>query len=229
MRLKSTVLLASAFVLVLAPSAWSDFCSQYCSPPAAYLAGYCQAVCSSNTTPLTTGGTDVPFQVHYATNLAIGDSVIDITNTGSSGGNICVNVYAFDPVEELISCCACPVTPNALQSLSVRNDLISNTITPGVPTSVVIKLVATKQLNNSCGFSAAIASSLTLVPGMRAWGTTLHANTSAAAGTYAVTETEFAPAILSQGELNRISYLCQYTEVDGSGFGICNSCRTGGL
>ena len=48
------------------------------------------------------------FQVRYAANLNIGDSVVDITNTGASNSaNLCANVYTFDPAEELISCCTC--------------------------------------------------------------------------------------------------------------------------
>jgi hypothetical protein len=35
---------------------------------------------------------DDAFQVRYASNLNIGDSVINITNAGTSGGNICANV-----------------------------------------------------------------------------------------------------------------------------------------
>src|ERR1700730_14720083 len=93
---------------------------------------------------------DSAFQVRYASNLPIGDSVINVTNTGArstvafptQNGNICVNVYTFSPDEQLISCCACPVTPDGLVSLSARNDLISNTLTPGVPTSVVTKVLA---------------------------------------------------------------------------------------
>ena len=98
---------------------------------------------------------DSTFQVRYASNLTSGDSVINITNTGANGaslfgpgfggqaGNICVNVYAFSPDEQLISCCSCLITPNGLVSLSTQNDLISNTLTGTRPNSVVVKLVAT--------------------------------------------------------------------------------------
>src|SRR5207244_11256295 len=87
-------------------------------------------------------------QVRYAANLNIGDSVINISNAGTqnAGGaltNICANVYAFSPDEQLISCCSCTVTPNALVSLSAVSDLISNTLTPARPTSIVVKLIAT--------------------------------------------------------------------------------------
>ena len=59
------------------------------------------------------------FQVRYAANLNVGDSVINISNAGTqnAGGaltNICANVYAFSPDEQLIACCSCTVTPNAL-------------------------------------------------------------------------------------------------------------------
>src|SRR6202030_3842230 len=97
--------------------------------------------------PAATSREDGTYQLRYLANLNIGDSYVNLTNAGTlSGfdpaGRICVNVYTFDPAEEMISCCACPVTPNGLNSLSVRNDLIGNTLTPGKPTSVIIKLLA---------------------------------------------------------------------------------------
>src|SRR5579864_7516643 len=109
-----------------------------------------------------TVGPDDAFQVRYASNLNIGDSVINVTNTGTAAtagafgqisGNICVNVYTFDPAEELVSCCTCNVTPNGLQSLSIRNSLISNTLTPATPTALVIKLVASTGTCNAATVS----------------------------------------------------------------------------
>jgi hypothetical protein len=183
---------------------------------------------------------DAPFQVRYASNLNIqtADSVVNITNSGAIGagfaagtsasttGALCVNVYTFSPDEQLISCCSCPVTPNGLVSLSARQDLISNTLTPAVPTSIVIKLLATVPVGGSCASSA--ASPGALASGMLAWGTTIHA-APPSAGTFAVTETEFLPATLSAGELTRITQLCTFINGNGSGFGLCRSCRLGGL
>ena len=168
------------------------------------------------------------FQVRYAANLNVDDSVINVTNAGTqntAGGaltNICVNVYAFSPDEQLISCCSCVVTPNALVSLSARSDLISNTLTPAVPNSIVVKLVATS--GTSCNASNAPAANL--AAGMRAWGTTLHATPTA--GTYAVTETAFDQAGISAAELARITTFCGFIQANGSGYGICRSCRLGG-
>ena len=182
---------------------------------------------------------DTPFQVRYAANLSVGDSVINVTNSGANGaslqsgttasitGSLCVNVYAFSPDEQMVSCCSCPVTPNGLVSLSVRNDLVSNTLTPAVPTAVVVKLLATVPVAGSCTNSAAAVTTATLAPGMLAWGTTIHA--TPVAGSYGVTETAFSPATLSAGELSRIGNLCNFILANGSGFGVCRSCRLGGL
>jgi len=184
---------------------------------------------------------DSPYQVRYASNLTIGDSVVNITNTGAHGaglgsgtsasvtGAICANVYVYAPDEEVVSCCSCPVTPNGLVSLSAVNDLINNPLTRGTPTSIVIKVLATVPVGGSCNNSALLAGTPSLTAGLAIWGTTLHANTSAAAGTYGVTETAFTPASLSAGELARLAYGCGVVANVGSGFGVCNSCRLGGL
>jgi hypothetical protein len=164
---------------------------------------------------------DTPFQVRYASNLNIGDSVINITNSGASSGNICANVYTFSPDEQLISCCSCTVTPNALVSLSAKTDLISNTLTPAVPNSIVVKILATT--GGACNASVPGTPS----PGLAAWGTTLHVN-AAVAGGVALTETPFTPATLSAAELAKISSFCGFIQANGSGFGICRSCRLGG-
>ncbi len=195
---------------------------------------------------------DTSFQVRYLSNLTVGDSVINITNTGANStkafptenGNLCVNVYTFSPDEQLVSCCACTVTPNALVSLSARTDLISNTLTAGVPTSVVVKLLATAGSGNGTACSAATAGAGAnalfpagpggnpIVSGLAAWGTTIHAlpvTPGSPATTYGLTETAFTPATLSPAELSRITTLCGFIQIDGSGFGICKSCRLGGL
>ena len=170
------------------------------------------------------------FQVRYASNLNIGDSVINITNAGTQNTvtgaltNICANVYTFSPDEQLISCCSCVVTPNALVSLSANSDLVSNTLTPAHPTSIVVKILATA----GTGCNASSAPVANLATGLRAWGTTLHAAPTTPV-TYQVTETAFSPAGLSAGELARITSFCGFIQANGSGFGICRSCRLGGL
>jgi len=198
------------------------------------------------------------FQVRYVSNLNLGDSYINITNTGTdatgtgkgsvtTGGNICVNVYAFDPAEELIACCSCTVTPNGLAKLSVTNDLISNTLTPATPTSVVVKLLATGVAGDSAKGARANSGmcdpglsydSTDLKSGMRAWGTSLHKNNagnppgSAAQAAIQITEGAFVFGGLSGDELGHISTFCGFIEANATApanSGICSSCKTGGL
>ncbi len=184
---------------------------------------------------------DSPFQVRYAANLNLSESWINISNTGANGaslqgpgfggaaGNICVNVYAFSPDEQEISCCSCLVTPNGLVNLGVVRDLTSNTLTGVIPTSVMVKLVATLAgtggTGTSCNMSAATATTGTLATGLVAWMTTNHVNGTAEA----VTETAFTPATLSAGELASLAGRCTSIIGNGSGFGICRSCRAGGM
>ncbi len=191
-----------------------------------------------------------PFQVRYTANLAIGDSVINFTNTGEGlrvpvpaapvagapvqNANLCVNVYAFSPDEQLVSCCSCLVTPDGLDSLSAINDLTSNTLTPGRPTSIVVKLLATTGTGatTACDASTAGTPANPLTNGLAAWGTTIHplpVTVGSPVGTFGITETRFVPALLSAAELTRITTLCGFIQITGSGFGICKSCRLGGL
>jgi hypothetical protein len=214
---------------------------------------------------------DGPFQIRYASNLTQGDSVVNITNTGANGnnlygpgfggpaGNICVNVYAFSPDEQLISCCSCLVTPNGLVSLSANNDLTSNTLTGVRPDSIVIKLVATatgterhhhagaadtddpSYSGTSCINSAALAGQKSFPltdAGLLAWGTTIHAAV-APTGAYSITETPFLPGTLNlvdpsrdpttTDELTSMTNRCVNIIGNGSTFGVCRSCRLGGL
>ena len=182
------------------------------------------------------------FLIRYAANLTSGDAVINITNTGANGaslngpgfggavGNICVNVYAFSPDEQLVSCCSCLITPNGLVSLSLNQDLISNTLTGVRPNSVVVKLVNTLAGNGagaSCTNSAALAGSAVFptAGGSLAFGTTVHAGAPGGS----VTETPFLKATLSPAELASITNRCANIIGNGSTFGICRSCRAGGL
>jgi hypothetical protein len=198
------------------------------------------------------------FQVRHFVNLNIGDSYIDATNNGSftfkssgsaadSSQNICINVYAFDANEELVSCCSCLVTPNGLASLSVINDLASNTLTPGRPTAMVVKLLATSPIiTTASGSNHAptvtgtcdpsinpldsstfpLNSTIQLTGAMDAWGTTPHQNSNS--GAYSLTESPFSPAALAATEAARITSYCGFIRSTGSGFGVCKSCPAAG-
>ena len=97
------------------------------------------AVCNGRVVPITAPIIDVPLAtdpqvgnsaIGVAGNLNLGDSFVNFTNTGSSSGNVCANVYVFVPISQggakLESCCSCMVKPNALASYSVTTDLLKN-------------------------------------------------------------------------------------------------------
>ncbi len=188
------------------------------------------------------------FQIGYAANLNVGDSVVNLSNAGFNGGfygagtsgNLCVNVYAFDPQEEEIGCCACLVTPDGLNSLSVKSDLISNSLTPATPNSVVIKLVATVPNTVGGAFSVCNPSTPilplaadagfpltanTVAAGLAAWGSTLEPSI----GTYGVVHAPFLNKQLSLSEVSALTTVCGFIQSNGSGYGICKSCRLGAL
>ena len=184
------------------------------------------------------------YQVNYTSNLNVGESHVNVTNTGLNGapllgpgfgsnvGNICLNVYGFSPDEQLISCCSCLVTPNGLANLGVNRDLTGQTLTGVVPTSTVLKLVTTLAggdgTGTSCSNSAAVVTAASIAGGGLAWRTTLHPDATGGAP-YHTTETRFVPSTLSQGELSSISGRCASLLGNGSGAGICRACQPGAL
>ena len=181
---------------------------------------------------------DTPFQVYYAANLNQGESYINLVNDGATGapplgpglgaavGNVCANVYAFDQNEEMISCCSCLLTPNQARSLGVNRDITSNTATQVTPNLVTVKVVATRAgsdgAGTSCSNAAATVTGDALVTGLIAFGTTLHMQGSG----YTVTETPFAPARLSDGEISSLANTCGRIIGNLSNFGTCGSCRS---
>lgn len=174
------------------------------------------------------------FQVGYIANLNAGDSHINISNDGASsngtpaspGGNLCVGVFAFDPTEELLTCCSCLVTPDGLASLSAQAINLTSLTTEN-PSSVVIKLLAFQGTTAAaCSGSLISSTSSPLASGLQAWGTTLHA---LPIGGYTVTENKLSVGVLSAAEFAHLSEACLFNQINGSGsFGQCKGCATGG-
>lgn len=181
------------------------------------------------------------YQVRYLSNLNVADSYVQLSNTGALDGNdpagrLCANLYVFDPNEEPVSCCACQVTPNGLVSISARNDLIANPLTPGVPTSLVVKVVFTTATGGCNPGTLPITAPLPtafpqLLAGMKfarggvAWANTVHANTATSPASYQVTGTRFESAELSPTEYFKLVNVCNFIQTYASGFGLCRSCR----
>jgi hypothetical protein len=193
---------------------------------------------------------DFYYQVGYAANLNIGDSEINLSNDGfragfypntNGAGNLCVNVFVFDPSEEEVACCSCLVTPNGLMGLSGKTDLISNTLTPAIPTSIVIKLTSTVPgtstgtVYNVCNPAITEGASTggvdntpyDLSSGMLAWGATLEP--AGTAGTYAPVNVPFLRSTLSTSEQAALTSVCALVVAEGSNYGQCKSCTLDAL
>ena len=66
-------------------------------------------------------------------------------------------------------------------------------------------------------------------PGLRAWSTKFHTNSTTSPATTSLTETTFSKEPLSPGELAKLTGLCQFLSGNQSGAGLCKACTLGGL
>jgi hypothetical protein len=141
------------------------------------------------------------------------DGTVRITNVGTQigskadpSGYLVAGVFVLEPDQQLAECCFFVLSPDALLTLSINNDLTSNPLTPVTLTTGDIKMVGFTPLSSF--------ASHTEVAGLRAWATHLQNDGS-------LTETEFTDSTLSTGELNQLLNKCKSIETNGSGFGIC--------
>jgi hypothetical protein len=194
------------------------------------------------------------FQVNYASNLQLGDAVVNVTNAGTSAGanvpvpfgnnygDICANIYVFDPDQEMAACCTCLVSPNSLHSWPVgygAGALLSGTGGGNAHHSVTIKLLATNPIpapngttcdpalgyRDAAAHTALPANGYALAPGMAAWATHSHPTNTP---TVAITETPFENKVLSAGELGKLTQECSAIVTQQSSQ-FCPACGLGGL
>jgi hypothetical protein len=167
-------------------------------------------------TPLVNASASDVQKVNYFDNANTSgapDGKVRISNPGSPTGNLCAQIYVFDPDQELSECCACLVTPNGLRKLSVNNDLTANPLTGVTLVSGEVTIIAGYTNNNVCSPLNDIVS-----PTIRAWGT--HVDDS-----FLITETEYSERSLGLWNDNLLVD-CTALNLDGSGHGTC-TCGTG--
>jgi hypothetical protein len=167
-------------------------------------------------------GTNYPatLQVSYFINANTSGApgaVVQVVNTGLSGGNLCADIFVYDPSEEIQECCSCLITPNDLRTLSVNVDLTSNTLTHNNITTGSIFIVSAK--TSSSGTCPLPTNGVIPVPGATAWGTHIQAGNS-------ITETAYQSETLGSAELGLLETDCLAVSLAGSGSGQC-SCGSG--
>ena len=153
------------------------------------------------------------YKVNYFAhaNVSAPDGTVRITNAGTSGGDVCADIYVFDPNQELSECCSCLITPDGLLTLSVDNDLTFNPLTGLFLGTGMIKIISAAPTGGACPAPTAPKPTA----GVRAWATHIQAGD-------VTTETPFTDSGLSAAELTRLGRECSAIQLVGSGSGVCD-------
>ncbi len=162
--------------------------------------------------------------MNYFSNVGTGlaPAQVRLTNVGTSGGNICADIYVFDPNQELQECCSCQLTPDGLRTLGIGplgGDIAANPLTGQDPPFLngFIEIVSSSGVCSNSGLPLPVSPKP--IPGLRAWATHLN-------GPGLFTETAFSDAELSAAELSTLGRKCAGIKELGSGHGVC-SCGSG--
>ena len=165
-----------------------------------------------------------------------GDALVRLLNVGNyeaqPSGFLCVDIYVFDDDQEMQECCACPVSPDAVLTLSVINDLTSNPQFSSPLGVGVIKILTDDTPPASClsGGNGVIGDPGSGAPsqanGLEAWlnHTESIASNNPAMNFRFVTSNSvahFHQSPLDQGEISGLINVCQAIELHASGRGIC--------
>jgi hypothetical protein len=155
-----------------------------------------------------------------AHNINAPDGTLNLVNTGLTDGDLCAMIYVFDSSQEMNECCGCLVSQEAgMRTLSVNNDLTSNTLTGVTLSTGVIRVIPADAASNpTCNAGAVTPSGLVL-----SWATHIQYY---APGTFEVTENNPRMPPLSSSELSDLESDCAFMQKLGSGHGIC-TCGVG--
>jgi hypothetical protein len=152
-----------------------------------------------------------------------GDNFVRLINPTAANGTLCAMIYVFDDDQEPGECCGCPITPDGLLSLSVRNQLTANwEVTSNDFESGVLKIVSavpnggtSPAAHGGCDPSVAYTQTPALV------GSILR--TESVAGVTSLTETNmFEEGAPDATEATLLINECAFFVAHGTGRGICN-------
>src|SRR5690349_5103716 len=124
--------------------------------------------------PMWAQTTDDVYQVHPF--FAASPAIVQIVNPGVQGtpissnhGTVCADIYVFDLNQEMLECCACPITANGTLSLLATGApgaaLRANTLTAATPVAGMFKIVSAQAVSGTCNPENPIPT-----PDLRAWG-----------------------------------------------------------
>jgi len=127
-------------------------------------------------------------------------------SSGSTGGNVCANIYAFAPDEEFIGCCGVAITPNETWNNSVGQLMITIDNVGPLPTKGTIKVIATTTAAG-CNPAAHNLATILAPHTLQSWIT--HTNTlTTPAGTF-MTEEPFAQTGEPTADVTLIASQCE--------------------
>ncbi len=142
------------------------------------------------------------------------DATIRITNTGSTGQNLCAMVYVFDQDQQMAECCGCKISPDGLRTFSLSKDFLVNPLTGVSPVAGSVTIVTADYASNpSCNAASIIPSGIGI-----AWTTHLQ---SVAANQSTTTEVPLSFTPLSSTLSSALQAQCSFTQQLGGGHGVC--------
>ncbi|HMK22184.1 MAG TPA: hypothetical protein VK466_07595 [Terriglobales bacterium] len=186
-------------------------------------------------TPVWAQGTNDVYQVSpwfwlQDLNLKVQDFVaVLIVNPGEQGtpisanhGAVCADIYLFDRNQEMLECCQCRLTANALLVLKFGISLDNNPLTGfPAPQAGVLKIISDNQAN--CDATSPVPT-----PNLRAWlDNEAFAPTGVIVGLNNRVRSmeQFAQVPLQADELAFLGQACSFVQFLGSGKGVC-TCPT---
>jgi hypothetical protein len=165
----------------------------------------------------------------------VGDNFVHLINPTADNGTLCAMMFVYDDDQELGECCGCPVSPDKLLTLSVKNQLTNNWAlnfpdtdsgvlaiysalpnNPNTPTNPDA-CEASEGCNGGCDPTQVFNGTPALV------GSILKEQRIADQGVTSLTETNmFQEGVPDENEINIAFLFCLVQVTNSSGHGVCN-------
>jgi hypothetical protein len=147
------------------------------------------------------------------------DTTVRLTNTGTTGPELCGMVYVFDQDQQMAECCGCALSTSGLRTLSLSTDLLSNPLTGASPVAGSIMVVPSSYSSGRACNPASLSPGGFIV----SWATHTEILST---GAVAPNEEPLSVTPLSGTLSSALQAQCSFIQQLGSGQGIC-SCGTG--